>query len=105
MEDKQKKIAFRAGYICFFFPTHPYADKYGYVKEHRLMVERKLGRYLKPKEVVHHINKIKGDNRIENLMLFSKNSEHLKFHIKIRQFGMTTPIRRQIKDRWKTINI
>jgi len=92
------------GYIFIHLPTHPHAKK-GYVQEHRLIVEKHLGRYLKKGEVVHHINEIKDDNRIENLMLFKTNAEHMKFHTKIRQFGMTTPIRRQIKDRWKIYNL
>lgn len=59
---------------------HPYANKWGYVPEHRLVMERKLGRYLSPQEVVHHINGQKKDNRSENLILFSSNGEHVKFH-------------------------
>jgi len=33
-------------------------------------------------------------------MLFPNDKEHIKFHNKIRQFGMTNPIKRQIKNRW-----
>jgi len=70
------------GYIYIFNPKHPFAVNGIYVFEHRLVMEKHIGRYLKPEEVVHHINEIKSDNRIENLMLFSSNSEHMKFHIK-----------------------
>ena len=45
-------------------------------------MEQKLGRYLKEGEEVHHINHIKHDNRIENLMLFENHSEHVKFEYK-----------------------
>ena len=88
------------GYIKIYSPNHPFAKK-GYVLEHRLVVEKKIGRYLKPEECVHHLNEIRDDNRIENLMLFKNNKEHMKFHTKIKQFKMTTPIRRRIENRWK----
>ena len=87
------------GYIFIHSPEHPY-NSIGYVQEHRLVVEKYIGRYLNRKEVVHHINSNRQDNRIENLMVFQNNAEHLKFHTKVRQFGITNPIKRQIENRW-----
>ena len=67
-------------YILIYKPNHPFATKENYVLEHRLVMEKIVKRYLKPGEVVHHINRIRDDNRIENLMLFENDSEHFKYH-------------------------
>ena len=77
---KRGKSKYGSGYIAILVPNHPFCNKYGYVYEHKLILEKKLGRYLKPEEEIHHINKIRDDNRIENLHLFKNKSEHSKFH-------------------------
>lgn len=67
------------GYIALYRPYHPNRNKQNYVYEHRLVAEEQLGRYLKDTEMVHHINKKRGDNRPQNLMVFVDRDSHNKF--------------------------
>lgn len=69
--------------------------------EHRSVVSDFIGRELSKEEIVHHLNYDKGDNRIENLMLFKNQSEHLKFHIYFDRYGYNQRSRRLIAFRWK----
>ena len=48
--------------------------------EHRIVAEEKIGRPLKPGEVVHHIDGNKQNNKPENLMVFKNQSEHVRWH-------------------------
>lgn len=68
-------VTFHNGYRMIRTVNHPFAKGNGYVFEHRLVMENKIGRYLKPEEQIHHINKNKLDNRIENLLV-TNNREH-----------------------------
>lgn len=66
----------------FFYPMH--TD--GYIMEHRLVMAKHIGRCLQKWEVVHHINSIRNDNRLQNLKLFDSNVEHMKEHRLLRVF-------------------
>lgn len=70
------------GYIELYLPSHPFASKSNLISEHRLIMERMIGRYLNQKEVVHHKNGIPYDNRSENLMLISNKNLHKQIHQK-----------------------
>lgn len=59
-----------SGYLKELCKGHPAADRNGYVMQHRLVMERSLGRYLEPCERVHHKNGKRDDNRPENLELW-----------------------------------
>lgn len=71
------------GYMLAYAPHHPNAHADGYVMLHTVLIERQIGRYLEPDEVVHHINHKRSDNRIENLLLMNKK-EHMRMHMKER---------------------
>jgi hypothetical protein len=71
------------GYVLAYAPEHPNAHKDGYIMMHTVVVEQNIGRYLKDGEVVHHINHIRSDNDINNLLLMDKR-EHAKMHMNIR---------------------
>lgn len=67
------------GHVLEKAASHPYAKK-GFVAQHRLVVERHIGRVLAPHERVHHINCIQDDNRIENLHLCTSVMDHNSSH-------------------------
>ena len=57
------------GYLAVRIPPSKY------ILQHRLFMERNLGRKLLSSEHVHHLNGVKDDNRIDNLVLLTHN-EH-----------------------------
>ena len=73
VKEKLRNIRFKSG------------KSRGYLKWHgrhlhRIVAERILGRPLLPGEVVHHIDHDKQNNRPENLMVFSSQAEHVRYH-------------------------
>ncbi len=71
----------RDGYVYIYVPDHPNAKRSGqggggYVLEHRLVMEKILGRYLEKHEDVNHINGDKKDNRPENLVIVKHHAHY-----------------------------
>jgi len=71
-------------YVQIKCPDHPFCTRHGHVAEHRLVIEKHLGRYLTKKEQIHHKNGNTKDNRLENLQLCANHKEHMLAHRPLR---------------------
>lgn len=78
------------GYVLLYRPDHPRARKDGYILEHRLVMEAKLGRPLLRREIPHHENGKRTDNRPGNLELKPSQSEHMREHYRDREIDPKT---------------
>ncbi len=61
---------------------HPLADCRGYAYEHRVVAEKKIGRPLKKREKVHHIDGNRANNAPDNIKVVNGNYEHYFEHRK-----------------------
>lgn len=76
------RVTDKHGYILIHQPDHPNCDRHGYVREHRLVMERELGRLLLPTEVVDHKDGQRANNDPSNLTVYLSNKEHLAATLK-----------------------
>lgn len=67
-------------YPIIYRPQHPRHNRDGYIYQHIEVAELKLGRFLKPEEVVHHRDKNRMNNDPNNLLIFISKSDHTSFH-------------------------
>lgn len=70
-----RRVVDRAGYVRIYSSEFPNRWEY----EHRLVVEKRIGRRLSRDEAVHHRNGIKSDNRGRNLELTGRGA-HTALH-------------------------
>ena len=72
------------GYILVKMPNHSRANTWGYVYEHILVAEKKLGRPLRKGEIAHHKDRNPQNNAPDNIHVFPSSSAHQAHHIKER---------------------
>lgn len=78
---RSEKWIGREGYVLVKAPEgHPRARVDGTILEHRLVVEKALGRYLEEWEVVHHKNGDRSDNSPENLQVLDGRAKKSEGH-------------------------
>jgi len=65
----------KGGYIQILRAKHPRANRDGYVLEHIVNWEEAKGKSLPQSWIIHHLNGVKGDNRIINLVALP-NKKH-----------------------------
>ena len=76
----EKQMRFKKnGYWCVKAEDHPKVYGRGYYYEHILVLEKKLGRYLKKGECSHHLDGDKLNNHPDNLELHTRKS-HSDYH-------------------------
>lgn len=89
------------GYYLIRVPDHPFANCDGFVFEHRLVAEENLlteensvlidgKRYLRQDYDVHHKDRDKKNNAVENLLVLSR-SDHMKLHWQLKKLASQNP--------------
>jgi len=97
MDNKTKgRVVEPRGYVLIRVgKKHHLSDVRGYAYEHRLVAEEMLRRRLRKKELVHHDDENKGNNRPSNLIPTPSQKAHHRLHAKrtdLRPIGAKNPI-------------
>ena len=98
---KGGKCKNNAGYVSIWVnSTSPYRSmgSGSHILEHRLVMAKHLGRCLESWEMVHHINHIRDDNRIENLELLEISDHNIITKLENENKRLKEEIKRLKKD-------
>jgi len=68
------------GYVWVYFSAPHLHKVQGAIPRAVHVMEQCIGRRLKKEEIVHHMNRVRTDDRIKNLLLFANSAEHLRWH-------------------------
>lgn len=79
--ERTYKRKIKSGYIELTIPDYPSARYYGRVFEHTYVWEQANNKQLPKGWIIHHLNGIKDDNRIENLVALSRKSHAIVMRI------------------------
>ena len=80
-DSRMRPFILKKGYRKVLIYGHPRADKKGYVFEHIVVAEAMIGRALRPKEEVHHLDMNRQNNVPSNLVVCKDHAEHMKYHL------------------------
>ncbi len=80
---KGGRITDQYGYSLIYSPDHLNKRK-NYVREHILVAEKALDKYLPRDVVVHHVDEIRGNNKSNNLVVCENQKYHMLLHKRMR---------------------
>lgn len=113
-EDLHKKSVTNRGYVTVYKPDHPRADASGRVFEHIVVFEEHTGITVPKNCVIHHLNRDKKDNRIENLCMMDAGAHTVYHHTgatrsdeckeKIRQRAKNRLVNPENHPSWKDVD-
>lgn len=90
-------------YRLIYRPEHHRANRGGYVKEHIVVAEQKLGRPIKQEEMVHHMDGDGLNNCPDNLRVFSSVAEHFAHHRHERQAQTEREVKALTPLQWRVL--